>query len=599
MIQATETRSQTPQSQTEVTFHYHVAMSQPQSHLLDITLEIRNWTASHLDLTFPVWTPGSYLVREYAKQIQELTAKNDSGTPLIWQKQSKNQWRIQTKNQHHLSISYRLFANELTVRTNHFDDTHAYFNGAATFFYSPGLEHYPIEVTIHPHHPDWQIATTLPAVNNKPNCFYAADFDTLVDNPFEVGIQERRSFEVLGKPHELVVWGQGNLNLDRLVQDTKRIIELEANLFDGLPYDRYLFLLHLSAGGFGGLEHKTCCSLNYPRLAFQNRDRYRRFMQLVAHEFFHLWNVKRIRPKALEHFDYEAENYTPSLWFCEGATSYYDMLIPLWSKIYGGKAFLKIFSKDVTRFYNTPGRLVQPLSESSWDAWIKLYRRDANSDNSQISYYLKGEMVALMLDLTIRRNSQNTRSLTDVLRQLWDEFGKPEIGYSPQQLQAAFETAAGQDLSEFFQRYIHGTEELPLNEYLEPFGLRIKTDEAKQPPFLGVRVSDDRGITLVDFVEAGSPAAEVGLEPGDELLAINRLRVTADGFGDRLQDFDAGDEIELSFFHQDELKMMRLSLTEPRPANYTVATVDNPTPEQAQNFQAWLGVEMTSLKSNH
>jgi predicted metalloprotease with PDZ domain len=330
-------------------------------------------------------------------------------------------------------------------------------------------------------------------------------------------------------------------------------------------------------------------------LGFKNRDRYHRFVQLVAHEFFHLWNVKRLRPKALETFNYEAENYTPSLWFCEGVTSYYDMLIPLWAKVYNAKTFLKIFSKDVTRFFSTPGRLVQPLSESSWDAWIKLYRRDANSDNAQISYYLKGEMVALMLDLTIRQNSENARSLDDVMKHLWQQFGKDEIGYTPEQLQEAFELAAGTQLDDFFARYIHGIEDLPLAEYLEPFGLQIKTDEKDRPPYFGARIASDRGISSIQFVETGSPAQEAGLDPDDEILAINGLRVSADDWDDRLKEFQPGDTIQVSVFHQDELQTVEVTLAEPQPSNYRVVTVNEPSPTQAKNFQAWLGADITTV----
>lgn len=594
MTEATQTRP-APRSRNAATLHYRVAMPQPESHLFEITLDVRGWEAATLPLHFPVWTPGSYLVREYAKQVQDFSARDAAGNALSWRKTAKNHWQVDTDATDTVSISYRLFANELTVRTNHLDGTHGYFNGAATFFYVPGLEAEPLEVTIALPRDDWQIATSLPAVRDRAQTFRAADFDTLVDSPFEVGVQQRYSFDVLGKSHDLVVWGRGNLDGDRAIADIDRIVRVEAELFGGLPYDRYLFLLHLSASGFGGLEHKDGCSLNYPRLAFHQRDRYNRFMQLVAHEFFHLWNVKRIRPKALETFDYEAENYTPSLWFCEGVTSYYDMLIPLWAQVYDAKTFLKIFSKDVTRFFSTPGRLVQPVAESSWDAWIKLYRRDANSDNAQISYYLKGEMVALMLDLTIRRNSEGTRSLDDVMRDLWQQFGKPEVGYTPEQLQAAFERAAGTKLDDFFTRYVYGTEELPIAESLEPFGLQIKTDEGDRPPDLGLRADSDRGVSTVRFVEADSPAQRAGIDPGDELLAIDGWRVTAEDLDDRLKQYESGDQISVSWFHQDELMTASLTLAEPRPSNYRVKTVAEPTLEQAKRFQTWIGVDITTV----
>ena len=277
----------------------------------------------------------------------------------------------------------------------------------------------------------------------------------------------------MGKPHELAVWGEGNLQSQQAIADIQKVIQVEAQMFGGLPYERYIFLLHLFAQAYGGLEHKNCCSLIYQRFGFRSQDKYERFVQLVAHEFFHLWNVKRIRPKGLEVFDYEQENYTSSLWFCEGTTSYYDLLIPLRAGIYDAKSYLSHLSKEITRFLTTPGRKVQPLAESSFDAWIKLYRPDANSNNCQMSYYLKGEMVSLLLDLLIRARHGNQRSLDDVMRQMWWKFGQPEIGYTPEQLQEVIESVAGVDLADFFESYINSTDDLPFNHYLEPFGLHL------------------------------------------------------------------------------------------------------------------------------
>ncbi|NJL36345.1 MAG: M61 family metallopeptidase [Leptolyngbyaceae cyanobacterium SM1_4_3] len=581
---------------TAMTIHYQVAMPQPETHLFEITLQIKGWQSDVLDLKMPVWTPGSYLVREYARHLQDFSAEiPDSAKPLNCQKQSKNHWQITTANTPDIIVRYRVFANELSVRTNHLDATHGYFNPAATFFYLPGFEHQPIQVTIIPPRPDWQVSTPLPAASGA-NTFVAADFDTLVDSPFEVGKQQVYEFEVLGKPHAIAIWGQGNAEPERIVEDTRKIIQVEADLFEGLPYDRYLFLLHLSAQGFGGLEHKDSCSLNYPRLGFRSPERYNRFMQLVAHEFFHLWNVKRIRPKALEVFDYEAENYTPSLWFSEGTTSYYDRLLPLRAGIYDVSFFIKELSKGITRFLQTPGRLVQPLGESSFDAWIKLYRRDAHSDNVQISYYLKGEMVSLLLDLLIRAKHGNGRSLDQVMRQMWTQFGKSETGFTPEQLQFVIESVAETDLSDFFQRFLNTTEELPFNPYLEPFGLQLCAEgEDEQPPFLGMTVKTEGGREMIKFVEADSPVQQAGVDPGDELLAIDGLRVTAEQLGDRLKDYQPNQVIHLTFFHQDELKTHPVRLAAPRPSRYQLNTIDKPSKAQQENFLGWLGASLKDI----
>ena len=589
MTQATVKAATTQNTDTAGIF-YQVAMSQPASHLFEVTLQITNWQSDVLELVMPVWTPGSYLVREYARHIQDFVAE-DARTqqPLKSVKVSKNRWEIVTKNTRSITVKYRVFANDLTVRTNHLDRTHGYFNGAALFMFVRDLQQQPITVEIVPPDSDWQISTTLTPVEGKQNTFVAVNFDILVDTPVEVGIHQTYDFEVLGKPHQYVVWGKGNLKPKQLIKDTQKIIEVEADIFGGLPYDKYLFLLHLSGSGFGGLEHKDSCTLNYPRLGFRDRDKYNRFMQLVAHEFFHLWNVKRIRPKVLEKFDYERESYTTSLWFCEGATSYYDILIPLRAGIYNRKQFLKNLSKDITRYLTIPGRNVQPLGESSFDAWIKLYRRESHSDNNQISYYLKGQWVSLLVDLIIREKHHNQKSLDDVMRLLWHRYGKEEIGFTPEELQQVVSEVADTDLTDFFESYLNTTIEIPFDKYFAPFGLKVKPIKDSHPtPYLGISVQSEGGKEIIKFVEAESPAAIAGIDSGDEILAIDGLKVSSDNISDRLKDYHANDTVNVTFFHQDELMSVNATLTQPQPNRYEVVQLENLSDTQKQNLSGWL-----------
>lgn len=595
MTEATQIRPNSPTTATPG-LQYWVGMPKPESHLFEIRLKIQGdlLLSSPLNLKMPVWTPGSYLVREYARHLQDFRVCDSEGNFLKWQKKSKNYWQIQSKSATEIWVFYRIFANELSVRTNHLDGSHGYFNGAALFFYVPGCEKHPIQVTIEPPK-NWTVSTSLPKVPHQINTFYAPDFDTLVDSPFEIGTHRLYEFEVLGKPHQLAIWGDGNVNPERLLTDFQKIITVESELFDGLPYERYLFLLHLSNQGFGGLEHKDSCSLIYSRFGFRSSEKYHRFMQLVAHEFFHLWNVKRIRPKALEVFDYEQENYTPSLWFSEGTTSYYDMVIPYRAGIFDVKGFLNAIAKDITRLQTIPGRLVQPLSESSWDTWIKLYRRESYSDNNQISYYLKGELVSFLLDLLIREKHGNRRSLDDVMRQMWLEFGQPEIGFTPEQLEQVIESIADTSLTDFFERYLYGLDELPYNQYLEPFGLQLIAETKDETPYLGCKVATEKGREIIKFVEVGSPAEAAGLDIHDELLALNGFKVTSDQFNDRLKDYKPGDTIELTFFHQDLLRTCPVTLTSPRPNHYQIVSVGEPTPQQKRNFEGWLGCPYHNL----
>ena len=570
---------------------YQVSMPQPTSHLFEVTLTIDNWQENQLNLKMPVWTPGSYLVREYSRNLQDFTAQDSKNKArLSFEKVSKNHWQIETKESTSITIFYRIYAHELSVRTNHLDDSHGYFNGAALFLYIPGWESLSSILEIIPPQADWKITTPLEALEGKQNTFLVPDFDTLVDSPIEVGTHQCYEFQVRKKNHQLAIWGSGNINTEKVIRDMGKIIEVEADLYGGFPYDNYTFLLHLSNNGFGGLEHKNSCTLNYSRFGFRDPEKYNRFIQLVAHEFFHLWNIKRIRPKALEKFDYEQENYTPSLWFSEGTTSYYDLLIPLRAGLYNSKVFLANLGKEITRFLITPGREVQPLAESSFDAWIKLYRRDTNSDNSQMSYYLKGELVSLLLDLLIRDRTENQRSLDDVMRQMWEKFGKNEIGFTENQLKEAIESVAEMDLTNFFQDYLYTTKELAFNEYLEPFGLRLQAvQEDNATPYTGLKVQSENGKEMIKFVAANSPAQVAGISPDDELLALDGIRVTAEQLPERLKDYQANDMIELSVFHQDVLKTVQLQLAISPPSRYEVIRIQSPSDRQVQNIVGWLG----------
>ncbi len=569
------------------TLAYFVAMPQPHTHLFEVTARVENWSAPTLDLKMPVWTPGSYLVREYARHIPVLTASGADGKALQANKVSKNHWQIATQGQQQITVKYQVFANELTVRTNHLDTTHGYFNPAALFFYIPSYEQQSIEIAIDPP-VGWQVTTPLPST--QLNTFVAANFDTLVDSPFEIGQHQIHEFMAGGKPHQLAIWGEGNLEVAKAITDIQKIVSTTAQIFGDLPYDQYLFLLHLSANSYGGLEHKNCCSLLYPRWELRSDKNYQRFIQLVAHEFFHLWNVKRIFPQGLEKFDYDGENYTPSLWFSEGVTSYYDLLVPCRAGIYDRQTFLKELSKEISRYLTTPGRWVQPLTESSFDAWIKLYRSDANSSNSQMSYYLKGAMVALLLDLLIRDQSKNQRSFDDVLRQLWLEYGQPAQGFTAIGLEVLIQEVAGVDLSEFYQDYLYGLTELPFNDYLRPFGLEVvAADSEPVPPFWGAVVKNENGHTMIKTVASGSSAAAVGINPGDELLAIDGYQVSAEQLNERLLNYQPGQNVQITVFQQDRLCTYAVQLAAAQPTKYELAMLSQVTPQQLYNLHMWAG----------
>lgn len=562
-----------------IPMHFDYTLSiVPEERIFAIEIKIYDWEQAEIPLKMPVWTPGSYLVREFSRLVQGFRVMDGQGVSLPWRKVSKNEWRVQAAPL--TIVNYLVFANDLSVRTNHIDLTHGYCNGAATFMYMPGWEGKSTELQVILPHRDWRIATALTEI--RENCFHVPNYHTLVDSPLEIGKHQRADFAVKDVPHSFVVWGEGNYDLDQIVADTSKIIETTWEFWGGVPYDRYLFLLHLSTTGNGGLEHRNCCSLNYHPLKLK-REGYCRLMNLIAHEFFHAWNVKRLVPKDLLSIDYDRENYTTLLWFAEGITSYYDQILPLRAGIYDEKHFFKLISDNITRYYQIPGRWEQTLAEASFDTWIKLYRPDFNSDNVQISYYLKGELVAMLLDLQLR--SRANSSLDQLMAIAWLEYGKK--GYTEGDILHLVERLGGSDLVQWLQLMLHTTAEPDFNYCFAPFGLQVvPADPSGQPPRLGITVKEINGKSIVQFVEAKSPAQLAGINGGDELVALDGFRV--DNLADRLKDYSPGDRVEVTVFQRDRLHTYTVTLDAPRPDRYNLVPLPDPTLQQRSNLSQWL-----------
>jgi predicted metalloprotease with PDZ domain len=427
---------------TPVDISFTIAMPRPHTHLFDIDIAIKRTTSGPQEerLVMPVWTPGSYLVREFARHVQDFAVADAAGQPLKWEKTNKDTWRVVTNGAREWHATYRVYANELSVRTSELNSGHGFWNNANLLMYLEGFLKDPSTVRVLA--PDaWKVATGLPAVAGQKNTFRAENFDILYDSPFEASNFKTLVFNVKGVPHRIVIDGEGNYNPERMRLDVQKLVETEVEIMGEIPYRDYTFILHLRSNAGGGLEHLNSTALGYPRFGFRirtgeratsaapnasetpERD-YRGFLSLVAHEFFHLWNVKRIRPDALGPFDYTQENYTKVLWVAEGITDYYADLALRRAGLISETDFLSATARAIQQLQNTPGRLEQTVEESSFDSWIKYYRQDENSINSQVSYYDKGALLGLLLDLEIRKRSNGAKSLDDVMRYLYAEFFK-------------------------------------------------------------------------------------------------------------------------------------------------------------------------------
>jgi predicted metalloprotease with PDZ domain len=580
---------------------FTVSMSKPHTHLLEVEMRISRGLAAwprEETVVMPVWTPGSYLIREFERHVQDFTARDGSGRVLEWTKINKNSWRIRTNGSSQWVLTYRVYANELTVRTNELNSEHAFWNNAALLMYLEKSLMHPVTVHVNPA-PGWKVATGLPAVPGEKNTFEAENFDLLYDSPFEVSNFKQIDFMVRGVPHRIVIDGEGNYDPALMKAEVQKIVETEVAMFGDIPYHDYTFLLHLRPSGGGGIEHLNSTSLGFRRFGFSDAAGYRRFGELVAHEFFHLWNVKRIRPDALGPFDYTKENHTRLLWVAEGITEYYGQLMMRRAGLISDEAYLAHVAAQIQDVQNTPGRKLMSAEEASFNAWIKEYRPDENSVNSQISYYDKGELLGMLLDLEIRRRSNNAKSLDDVMRILYTDFFKQNRNYTPADFQRVCETAAGNSLEDFFARYVRGVDELPYYQVLAAAGLEIQQALAPieqinnagdiiRSAYLGAELEDSGEFVSVKNVRAGSPAYEQGLNAKDLIIAIDGERANTKRFLALLSAKRPSDMVRLTLFRNDDVRTLDIKLGGRIAADYEIVALPRVSEQQRRIYNSWL-----------
>jgi predicted metalloprotease with PDZ domain len=568
---------------------YTIDLSGHRQHLVRVTVAL---PAGAERIVLPVWTPGSYVVRNYVHHVQQVSAADGSGAPLSVRPDGLTAWLVPPDA---ATFTLELYANELTVRSNHVDDHHALLIGAATFPFVEGARDRPHEVTVHA--PDgWRVWSLLPG--DGP--FTATDHDHLVDSAFEAGSHPEKTFEVAGVPHRFVWAGHaGQPDLDRVADDVRAVAEKAVELFEGdLPVDAYTFLCTAWDHGGGGLEHRDGSVLMVPATTFSNPDRYRSFLELVTHEYLHLWNVKRLTPAELVAPDLERPTHTPSLWVAEGWTAYYDDLLPLRAGAWGARRHLDRAADRWRSSLDTPGRKLQSVRQASHDAWTRYYVRDENSPNATVNYYAHGANLAWCLDLLVRRCAPQTDGLDDVLRRLWDRFGRTGKGYTEADVETAASDIAGTDLSWFFDAHVAGTEDPPLEELLEVIGLELTVDaddgDDPPPPYLGVHPEEnDEGVRFSAVLRDG-PAWRGGVTGGDQLVAIDRQRVARGELDAVLRQHSPGSSVEFAVLRGPRLLLLPVALEEPRQQP-RIGVTDNASDAQRAMFERWAGCSVDDV----
>lgn len=536
---------------------------------------------------------------DLAGAVSGVTATDRSGRSLPFEKVAKSSWRINTIGVDEVRVSYRLYANSLANRTRHIDDTHAFLSPAAVFMYCHELREEPLRVTlITP--PEWRTATGLDPDPARPGAFLAPDYDTLVDSPLESGLHDLRTFEVAGVPHEIAIWGVPTAVPEKITTDFAKIAKVQHELFGSFPYTRYVFLTHVSPGAGGGTEHLNSTIIQTRPTVFDTPKDYRGFLALASHELFHTWNVKRFRPRGITPYDYQKENYTDLLWVAEGTTSYYDELLCLRAGVWELTHYLEGLGKLIDGQLSRPGGAVQSLTESSFDSWIKFNKPGPDSVNTTVSFYDKGALVNLLLDVEIRARTGNGKSLDDVMRELYRRFPLSGPGFTGDDLLVILHDLTASDFGPFFADYVSGTKPMPVAEALDQLGLEMKRgakkdaekDEASEGPeeaYTGLDLKELDGAAAVTAVRSDGPAFAEGLIADDLIVALDGKRLRAADLVTKLKKYKPGDTVTLTYFRRDELRTVQIVLASRPRGELKVSKVKAPTPEQRAMFESWSG----------
>jgi predicted metalloprotease with PDZ domain len=564
---------------------YSIIPKDPAAHLFEVTLTVEMPDPAGQRFVLPAWIPGSYMIREFARNIVRIAA-TANGRKVVLKKTDKHSWQA-GRCDGPLVLTYEVYAWDLSVRTAHLDQTHAFFNGTSVFLRVTGQEQAPHEVDIRrpegSAYAEWRVATALPELDAERYGFgryVAADYDELIDHPVELGGFALATFKAHGVPHDVVITGQvPRLDMARLCADLKKVCEAQIRLFEPksrrAPMKRYVFMTLAVGDGYGGLEHRASTALICSRadLPVQGRkemsDGYRTYLGQCSHEYFHTWNVKRIKPAAFAPYDLQNEGYTSLLWLFEGFTSYYDDLMLVRAGLIAEADYFQLLAKTANGVLRGSGRTRQSIAESSFDAWVKYYRQDENAPNAIVSYYAKGSLVALGLDLTIRAASGGKKSLDDVMRALWQRYGRDFYGsgegagrgLGESDAETLFEEVSGVSLKRYFDRYIRGTDDVPLDKLLAPFGVTATDKRKNGRPSLGVRTVKEGSDCKLANVYEGGAAHRAGLSALDILVAMDGLRVTASNVDTLMSRYSIGDTVTVHAFRRDELMVFSAALT--------------------------------------
>ncbi len=565
-----------------------VSMERSTSHYYHVVFRADGLKGEFQDFKLPVWTPGYYRIMDYAKNVKDFRAEDGSGRTLPFEKTAKNTWRVRSGKAASIVVTYDVYGFTRFVADSYLGDDGGFITPAGVFMHIAGCFKDPVIVTVVPF-PDWkQVSTGLDPVTGRPNTFSAPDLDTLYDCPILIGNQEILTFEAAGLPHTVAATDLGSFDRARFTGDLKRIVEAAAELMGELPYLHYTFLI-IGPGG-GGLEHLNSTAVTLNPGSLSDTHGYQRWLSFIAHEYFHLFNVKAIRPVALGPFDYDRENYTNMLWFSEGVTVYYEYLLLSRAGLMTRDEVLERLGSTIADYENAPGRRHQPATLSSFDTWTGFFGRSEHAANTTISYYDIGCGLGLLLDLKIREASKGRSSLDDVMRTLYRTYYKEKKrGFTDREFRDVCERAAGVPLGEIFDVYAATVKEWDYAKYLGYAGLAIDLEPRSIPgPWFGASTQDQNGSAVISAVEPDSPAALAGLTVQDEILAIDAARVTQHSLTGTINSRKPGDKLKVLFARRGAVRETEAILGQKMKPSFRISPITDPTTGQKALLDGWL-----------
>ena len=565
--------------------NYQIDLTQSQHHLAQVSVDFPLSKASELNVQLPVWRTGKYQVLPLADSIRYLSAKDANGAELPVSRTANGEWTVSLSQPTAVSISYQLYLNKLGQRVGHIDASHAFLDASGTFVYSPEFRNEPVHVAMSVPS-DWRSHSGM-ASGDEANTFVADNYDVLVDSPIETGINQQRHFSADGRDYELVIWGEGNYDVEQMVTDLTKLSGEADAIWDGYPFERYVYMVHATSGASGATEHLNSTIIQRPRFSYREREDYLGFIKTASHEFIHTWNVKAYRPQGLVPYDYQQENISELLWIAEGSTSYFQSQLLLRAGVITPQEFLEDLAKRISRSELTPGREVQSVAEASANQWTSTGGDYAINHSTNI--YSEGFLVSMALDFSLLDETDLKSSYRDVHKALYRDHKIP-AGYGVADVQQILQQLTGEDYTNWWQTNVNTPVTLDFPSLLSQAGLQINYGEdSKAIAFSGMEISG-KSLTLQQVLRDG-PAWQAGIVLGDEIVAINGLKVTAGGFEARIKDFKPGADIEVTLFSDDKLKFVSLTLGEVQSGKLKLVSVKKPSRAQKAFFKAWSGID--------